>query len=121
MAGRVKKGDIVIIGLDPTIGKEMRKTRACVVISSNLFNTYSETFAIVPITHYDVKKEEFPFCVMIKKGEGGINEKSIVNCSQIRTVDERRITKKGILGNLGSRKMEEIEYAIKAFLGISIK
>lgn len=121
LADSVKKGDVVIIGLDPTIGREMRKTRACVVISSNLFNTYSETFAVVPVTHYDAKKEEFPFCVVLEKGEGGIKEKSIVNCSQIRTVDERRITKKGVLGNIDSRKMEEIEYAIKAFLGMSIK
>lgn len=121
LAGRVKRGDVVIIGLDPTMGSEMRKTRACVVISSDLFNAYSETLAIVPITHYDPKKDEFPFCVALRKGEGGIKEKSIVNCSQIRTVDERRIIRKGVLGSVGSRKMVEIEYAIKAFLGMADK
>jgi len=51
-------------------------------------------------------------------GEGGIKEKSIVNCSQIRTVDEQRITAKGVLGNVGKNKMEEIEYGLKAFLGM---
>jgi hypothetical protein len=33
-------------------------------------------------------------------------------------VDERRITGKGVLGNVGKQKMEEIEYALKAFLGM---
>jgi mRNA interferase MazF len=34
----VKRGDVYLINLDPTIGSEIKKTRPCVIVSPNEMN-----------------------------------------------------------------------------------
>ena len=46
----VKRGDIYKVVLDPTIGREIKKTRRCVVISNNQQNLYSPLLIIIPTT-----------------------------------------------------------------------
>lgn len=35
---KIERGSIVLVGLDPTIGVEIQKTRPCVVVSGELAN-----------------------------------------------------------------------------------
>jgi mRNA interferase MazF len=44
-----KKGDVYSVRLHPTSGKEINKTRPCLIISSNIANQ-SELVVIAPIT-----------------------------------------------------------------------
>ena len=55
----------------------------------------------------------------MKKGEGGLEEDSYVDCGQIRTVDneQRLITK---FGSLNKPKMIEVDKALKNFSGCTI-
>ena len=45
-----KKWDIVLVNLDPVVGKEISKTRPCLVISPNAMNKYLNTVIVVPLT-----------------------------------------------------------------------
>jgi hypothetical protein len=44
------RGSIILISLDPTIGTEIKKTRACVVVSNDRANEFSPQLTVVPIT-----------------------------------------------------------------------
>jgi len=46
----IRRGDIYKVALDPTIGKEIKKTRRCVVVSNDQQNLYSPLIIIIPIT-----------------------------------------------------------------------
>lgn len=44
----VKRGEIWLINLDPTIGREIRKPRPCVVVSPAEMNEHLRTVIVVP-------------------------------------------------------------------------
>ncbi len=111
----VKRGDLVLVDLDPTKGSEQGKTRPAVVIQNDIGNKYSPTTIIAPLTSsYD---EVYPVNVELKQKDECLDENSIVLLNQIVTVDiEARLMKK--LGTVSEDKMKEIDTAIKISLGL---
>ena len=113
----LRRGDVVEIILDPTVGTEIRKTRPCVVISNNRANEFSPQLTVVPVTSYSPKKTAIPVCVEVPVGEGGLSKQSIINCSQIRTVDKQR-TREAPLGTLSSITLQKVDQALKIHLAL---
>ncbi len=46
----VKRGEIWLVALDPTVGSEIQKTRPCVVVSPVEMHGYLKTVLVVPMT-----------------------------------------------------------------------
>ncbi len=86
----VKRFDVCLVNLDPTIGHEIQKTRPCLVISPDEMNRYIGTIIIAPMTTKGKKYPTRISCVFQKK-------KGQIVLDQIRTVDKKRLVK-----NLGS-------------------
>ena len=83
----VKRFDVFLATLDPTLGSEIQKTRPCLVVSPDDMNRFSRTVIIAPMT---TKGHEYPSRVACKfKGKQGR-----VVLDQIRAVDKRRLVKK---------------------------
>lgn len=83
----VKRFDVFLVNLDPTVGSEIQKTRPCVVISPDEMNRYIATVIIAPMT---TKGKQYPTRVVCQfQGKNG----QIV-LDQIRTVDKNRLVKK---------------------------
>ena len=83
----VKRFDVFLVNLDPTIGSEIKKTRPCVVISPDEMNRYIATVIIAPMT---TKGRTYPTRVACQfQGKDG----QIV-LDQIRTLDKTRLVKK---------------------------
>lgn len=58
----------------------------------------------------------FPVCVAVRVGEGGLTKDSVVQCDQIRAVDEQGIVSS--LGHSSKATRERIDSALKISLGI---
>ena len=83
----VSRFDVFLIRLDPTQGREIRKTRPCVIISPDEMNLHIDTVIIAPMT---TKGRPYPTRVPVRfKGKSG----QIV-LDQIRTVDKSRLVKR---------------------------
>ena len=114
---QVKRGDIHYANLDPVVGRETGKTRPVLVIQNDIGNMYSPTTIVAIIAEYSEKKASYPICVAIKKGKG-LKKASVVNLSQIRTIDKKRlITPK--LAKLPNSSMRKIDDALKNSLALS--
>lgn len=87
----IKRFDIVLVNLDPTIGKEISKARPAVVISPDELNEYWATIIIVPLTS-SIRSLGFR---MEMKFQDKLGQACV---DQIRSVDKFRIVKK--LGKL---------------------
>ena len=89
----IKRFEVYLINLDPTIGSEIRKTRPCLVISPNEMNRFIRTVIVAPMT---TKGTAYPTRIACKfRGKQG----QIV-LDQIRTVDKiRLVTKLGRIDN----------------------
>lgn len=115
---KVRRGDVVLVNLDPVIGHEIGNQRPAVVVQNDVGNRFSPTVIVAAVTNYSEKKAAFPICVPVKPGEGGLKKRSIVNTSQIRTIDRRRIAGTR-LGRLGPDTMLMLDEALGVSLGLS--
>lgn len=85
----MKRFNIVICNLDPTIGHEIKKSRPCVIISPNEMNDYLKTIIIAPMT---TKKRDIPTRLTIIPSEiNNLAETSYIALDQIKTIDKKRI------------------------------
>ena len=89
--GDVKRFDVFLVNLDPTVGHEIQKTRPAVVISPDEMNDFISTVIIAPMT---TKSHAYPTRVPCTfEGKEGW-----VVLDQIRTVDKvRLVSKLGVL------------------------
>jgi mRNA interferase MazF len=81
-----RRFEIWLVGLDPTIGAEMRKTRSCVVVSPDEMNRFIRTVIVAPMTSAD---RPYPSRVPIVSG----GRTGSVALDQLRTVDKNRLLK----------------------------
>jgi mRNA interferase MazF len=86
-----KRGDVHLVGLDPTRGAEMRKTRPCVVVSPDELNAHLATVIVAPLTSAG---KAYPFRIRCRfDGKDGL-----VVLDQLRTIDHERLLRR--LGRL---------------------
>jgi len=117
MKTEIRRGDIFYANLDPVIGRETGKTRPVLIIQNDIGNKYSPTTIVAVITEYSPKKASFPICVTVSQEESGLKKRSIVNLSQIRTIDGQRLHSKKI-GVLKEDTMKLVDLALKNSLAL---
>ena len=100
----VKRGDIWLVNLDPTIGSEIQKTRPCVVVSPAELHDHLRTVMVAPMTS---KGFAAPFRVPLTHG----GTKGLIVLDQLRTVDKLRLTKK--LGALPPKTLGAVLVALQ--------
>jgi mRNA interferase MazF len=108
------RGDIYLVNLDPTIGSEINKTRPALIISNDINNQAAATVTVLPITSSTEKI--YPFEAYIPSQESGLHKDSKAKCSQIRTIDKKRLVR--AIGKLSSDKLHDVEKAMLIHLGV---
>ena len=95
----IKRFQVYLVNLDPTVGYEIKKTHPCLIISPNEMNCHIGTVIVAPMT---TKGRNYPTRVQCsfqdKKGQ--------VVLDQIRTVDKKRFIKK--LGTINSQAQNSV-------------
>jgi mRNA interferase MazF len=95
----VRRFEVYLVNLDPTVGSEIKKARPCIVISPDEMNRHIRTIIIAPLTS---KIRSYPTRVAcVFEGKNG----QIV-LDQIRTVDKSRLIKK--LGQMAEDVQAEV-------------
>ena len=95
----VKRFEVYLVNLDPTLGSEIQKTRPCLIISPDEMNDHITTVIVAPMT---TKGRMYPTRVncQIEGKEGQ------VVLDQIRTVDKIRLVKK--IGKINASTQKEV-------------
>lgn len=93
----IKRFEVYLVNLDPTIGKEIKRTRPCLVISPDEMNRHIGTIIIAPMT---TKGRDYPTRVACRfQGKDGQ-----VVLDQVRTVDKARLVKRLGLVSVSAQK-----------------
>ncbi|WP_415380019.1 type II toxin-antitoxin system PemK/MazF family toxin [Halosimplex sp. TS25] len=112
----VRRGDIVIVELDPTRGSEQRGTRPCLVVQNDVGNENAPTTIVAPFTT-SYGNQRYPFEVLVSADECALREDSVVLCSQLRTVSiEERIAE--VIGSIPDEQVDEVDTALEYSLGL---
>ena len=103
----VKRYGIYWINLDPTVGKELKKTRPCIVLSPNEANRHMGTVVIAPITS-TLRNYPMRLSLTLKGKKGQIA------CDQLRCVDVQRLGKK--IHQLPSPQQKKLRDLLQEYL-----
>ena len=83
----MKRGDIWLVNLDPTVGSEIKKSRPCVVLSPAELNDNLRTVMVAPMTS---KGFTAPFRLPVTHA----GTKGLIVLDQLRTMDKLRLVKR---------------------------
>jgi mRNA interferase MazF len=114
MVGPVLRGEVRWGGLDPVVGDEQSGKRPLLVVQNDAGNAASPTVIVAVITPRRSGRD-YPFLVTLPTGT--LPVPSVVNCSQIRTLDKSRLSAEPI-ALLGPETMTEVDDALRVSLGL---
>ena len=95
----ISRGEVHLVRLDPTLGREVRKTRPCLVISPDELNQHLRAVIVAPMT---TGGHLYPWRIACRFQ----NRSGFVALDQLRTVDSERLVKR--LGRLSSGTTTEV-------------
>jgi len=107
------RGEIWIIDLDAGRGSEQRGSRPALVVQNDVGNRYAATTIVAMITS---TTKLYPVTVGLRKGEGGLDRRSMVNLAQVLTIDKSRLTTR--IGSLSPKTMKRVDQAIRISLDV---
>jgi mRNA interferase MazF len=109
----LKRGMLLDVNLDPTLGSETGKIRPCIIVTNDVYNQRVPVIQVVPITAWSAKKAKITTNVEINPTRSnGLSKKSVADCLQTRPIDHR-LRLVSIRGELTHSKMNEIDQALK--------
>ena len=110
-----RRGEIYLVGFDPTVGHEIRKTRPALIVQNDVSNRYSSVTIVAAISS-QFSDPPYPREVVIDPGGSGLAKRSAVILNQIRSIDRQRLLKR--LGSLSTLTMRRVDEGLRISLGL---
>ncbi len=113
----IRKGSVYWVNFSPSKGSEPMGNRPGLVVQNDLLNDSKLNTVIVVAITSTLKFGDLPGNVLLRKGEANLPKRSVVNMTQIKTVDKASITEK--IGSLTNDRIVEIYKGMKLVMDIS--
>lgn len=110
----VNQGDIFWVDLGDPSGSAPGLRHPHIVIQNNIFNQSRINTAVVCALTSNLKRAKAPGNVLLSKGEANLKKDSVVNISQIITVDKSDLIEK--IGSLSSSRIRQIIKGVKLLI-----
>lgn len=102
----LRRFDVALVDLDPTVGGEIRKTRPCVVVSPDEANAHSRTVMVAPLT---TGSHAYP--TRVACAFGGVSGHVVVD--QLRAIDKTRVVR--VMGTLDTDAARRVLATLQAY------
>ncbi len=110
----IRQGEIFWVDLGDPAGSEPGYRRPYVVIQNNVFNrSHIRTVVVCALTS-NLKRAAAPGNVLLEAGEANLPKQSVVNVSQIVTVDKARLGER--IGTLSDHRVRQILDGLRLLL-----
>ena len=111
----MRKGEVWLINLDPTVGAEIRKTRPAVIVNEDAIGVLPLR-VIIPLTDWKERYEIALWMVRIDPDTAnGLSKPSAADAFQIRSVSQARFVSR--MGRISNVHLKEILKAIQTVIG----
>jgi mRNA interferase MazF len=112
----MRRGEIWLINLDPTVGAEIRKTRPAVIVNDDAVGILPLK-VIVPVTDWKDRYAVAPWLVRLDpNSDNGLTKPSAADAFQVRAVAQQRFVQR--LGSLPDNQLRQITTALATVLKI---
>lgn len=115
-AVEVRRGDILWICCDPSVGAEPKKTRTCVVVSNDIANRFGQTITVVPTQSFTAERAAREYMADLRAPRSTLTEERVANASMVMTYDRRRVTTRA--GRVTAESLRAIDGALAVHLGL---
>jgi mRNA interferase MazF len=112
-----RRGDILWIDCDPSVGAEPKKIRSCVVVQNDDANQFSATVTVIPTRAYSPERASRPYNVDLRQPRSTMDKPRVANASTVMTYDRGRIV--GRAGRVASDTLGKIDRALAVHLGLA--
>ena len=113
----VRRGDILWVDCDPSVGVEPGKVRTCVVVSNDRANAVAAAITMVPTLKYTGSRAALPFYVDLRSPRSSLDSPRVANASMVMTYDRNRIQSRA--GRVSSDTLRAIDHALGIHLGLT--
>ena len=110
----IRQGDIFWVDLGEPVGSEPAFRRPYVVVQNNVFNASRLNTVVLCALTSNMERAKAPGNVLLRKGEGDLPKDSVVNITQIITVDKSDLVEK--IGALPTARVNQIVEGVKLLL-----
>jgi mRNA interferase MazF len=111
-----RRGDILWMQCDPSVGVEPRKTRTCVVVSNDIANRYGQALTVVPTQAYSAERAARAYIVDLRRPRSNVAEARVANASMVMTYDRRRVVRRA--GRISAETQRALDAALATHLGL---
>ncbi len=110
----INQGDVFWIDLDEPSGSEPAYRHPHVVVQNNVYNRSRVHTVVVCALTSNLRRAAAPGNILLEPGEANMPKQSVVNVSQIFTVDKGQLEER--IGTLSGSRVREIMEGIKLVL-----
>jgi mRNA interferase MazF len=110
----IRQGEVHWIDLGDPRGSEPAHRRPCIIVQNDAFNASCIATVVVVVLTTNVRLGEAFGNVILRKGEAGLPKRSVVNVSQLATIDRTMLD--GRIGKLSRHRLHEVLAGIEALL-----
>ncbi len=107
----IEQGEIYWVDLGEPSGSAPGYRHPHIVIQNNLFNSSNINTVVMCALTSNLKRGLSPGNVILKKGEANLPKKSVINITQIYTVDKSDLFEK--IGKVNNERLKEILLGIQ--------
>ena len=112
----IRKGSVYWVDFSPAKGSEPMGKRPGLVLQNDLLNDSKLNTVIVAAITSTMKFGELPGNVSLHKGEANLPRPSVINMTQIKTVDKRSLKEK--IGTLSKDRMAQVYEGVKLIMDL---
>jgi mRNA interferase MazF len=112
-----RRGDILWIQCDPSVGVEPRKTRTCIVVSNDVANRYGQAVTVVPTQTYTADRAARAYMVDLRSLRSTLRDARVANASMIMTYDRDRVVRRA--GRVAPETQRALDQALGMHLGLA--
>ena len=102
----IRQGEVYWIDFGAAVGSAPAERHPCVVVQNDLFNRSRIMTTVVCLITSNLTRAEAPGNVLLERGEGDLKRPSVVNVSQVVTVDKSELSER--VGRLPAGKVDAI-------------
>lgn len=113
----VRRGDLVWVNCEPSVGAEPKKVRTCVVVSNDIANRFGQVVTVVPTQRYTPERAGRAYMVDLRAPRSNLKAERIANASLVTTWDRSRLLKRE--GRLTKAALEKLDAALRLHLGLA--
>jgi len=111
----IRQGEVYWLHFGPAEGSAPAGRRPALVVQHDRFNRSAISTTVVVAVTSNVRLSAMPGNVRLRRGEAGLPRASVVNVSQIRTIDRTRLVDR--VGVVGADKMRDVINGLALLLG----